>query len=86
MAVARPYKDGIELAVEKVPARRSHLTPDDTVLVVGCWAPGVEGPAPIPLMPGWEYRIKLFVTSKGDEAWVMERRKAAPGEVLVADD
>ena len=78
--MARPYRDGAELATEPAPRRRD-AQDHDAVVVVGVWYPGAEAPLPLALIPGYEYRIRRFTPSEAKDptrppGWAIERRKA----------
>lgn len=61
----RPYRDAVELLTVEIDPGEHPLTVPGTVTVTGTAHPAVNGPVPILLSPGHEYRIRQ-ITSDGD--------------------
>lgn len=83
--MARPYKDAVEVATSPIEDARSPFTPPDARILLGIYTPGVRGPAPLVLLPEYEYRLSLTPVpgedGEGEDpalVWVIERRIGAP--------
>jgi len=69
----RPYRDAVELLVTELDRSEHPLVVEGTVILRGTAHPAVDGPVPVMLSPGHEYRVRQ-VTTDGETYWVMERR------------
>jgi hypothetical protein len=77
MAMARPYRDPVEILTEPIPAQ-SPFIPVDAKIVVGAVAPASPEPIPLVLLPGFEYRLREWRDPSTHEMhWLLERRRAA---------
>jgi hypothetical protein len=80
--MARPYRDAAELATTPVDRAIHPLVTEGAAILLGISFPAVDGPVPIMLVPGYEYRLR-HVPAPGHEreedreaywTWVLERR------------
>jgi hypothetical protein len=75
--MARPYRDAAELSTTPVDRSVHPLVTEGSVILEGIAFPAVEGPVPIMLVPGYEYRVRQhYFDEDGHDgpSWVMERR------------
>lgn len=80
--MARSYRDGVELRVELIDREAHPLVRPGTVIVLGTGHPAVDGPVPMMLSPGHEYRIRELIDhGDGSESlWIMEIRSTGSGK------
>jgi hypothetical protein len=74
--MARPYRDAAELSTTPVNRAEHPLVTEGSAILLGIAFPAVEGPVPIMLVPGYEYRVRQhdFGDERDGTGWVMERR------------
>jgi hypothetical protein len=75
--MSRPYGDPVEIQTAPVPGQ-SPFIPADAKIVIGAVGAASPDPAPIVLLPGFEYRLREWRHPDTHEVhWTLERRKCA---------